>query len=334
MLSTVYFVLDNIMYWEAFRWERLDKGHIYMQKFPKGKLYAGQTTNLVQRFSKYIKLQGSNPHHTNALKKYGWNNVIVSHVLCPKYLLDTIEIFLIGAFDLTDSRKGYNKTTGGRKGYYMSKETRSIMSQKMSGENNPMYGKSHTEESRSKISGRMSGENHPLFGKGHTNESRVIMSIAKSGENHPFFGKIRPEETRAKISESKLGNSQTEETRAKISEKMIGENNHMYGKSHTEESRAAISEKLSGENNVKSKPICVFGKLYGAASTASNTLREVCDTTSKGNFMKNWVHHKKHQHNVFYVSKNFYLVMKDYTGYITHDMYTNWTTTADTDISL
>jgi len=40
------FVLDNVMFWEAFRWERLDTGYIYIQTFSNGKMYAGQTTGL------------------------------------------------------------------------------------------------------------------------------------------------------------------------------------------------------------------------------------------------------------------------------------------------
>ena len=43
------------------------------------------------------------------------------------------------------------------------------MSEVMSGENNPMYGKHHTEESKKKISenrkGKYCGENHPNYGK-------------------------------------------------------------------------------------------------------------------------------------------------------------------------
>lgn len=53
------------------------------------------------------------------------------------------------------------------------------MSEAHKGENNPMYGKKHSEEARRKISearkGKLSGENHPMWGKGY-----LI-----SGEKHP-----------------------------------------------------------------------------------------------------------------------------------------------------
>ena len=49
------------------------------------------------------------------------------------------------------------------------------MSNKFSGENNPFYGKHHTEETKKKISearkGKTQGENHPFYGKHHSQES-------------------------------------------------------------------------------------------------------------------------------------------------------------------
>lgn len=48
---------------------------------------------------------------------------------------------------------------------------------KMSGENNPMYGKNR------------SGENNPFYGKHHTEEWRQKMYERMKGENHPNFGK-------------------------------------------------------------------------------------------------------------------------------------------------
>ena len=45
----------------------------------------------------------------------------------------------------------------------------------MSGENNPMYGRT--------------GENHPMYGKSHTDETRAKMSDSKSGVNNPMYGR-------------------------------------------------------------------------------------------------------------------------------------------------
>ena len=54
------------------------------------------------------------------------------------------------------------------------------MSKLFSGENNPFYGKHHTEETKEKISKnkkrKRAGQNHPFYGKHHTEESLQKMS--------------------------------------------------------------------------------------------------------------------------------------------------------------
>ncbi|AGE56560.1 GIY-YIG catalytic domain-containing endonuclease [Acanthocystis turfacea Chlorella virus NE-JV-2] len=261
-IGKMYFVLDNVMFWEAFRWERFDTGYIYIQKFSNGKMYAGLTTNLPRRLSEYKKLKGSNKHHTRALKKH-FDAIQIAFMQCPNYLLDTIEIFLIEFYDLTDKTKGYNKQTGGRRGYRMSKETRMKMSKSHYGKKGFWSGKTLTETHRENISAASSGENNPMYGMTHTEESR-----------------------------------------AKISEKVSG--------------------KMSGGKHPRAKPFCAFGKLYDSASTASDMLRDVCNTTTIDNYMKHWAKTKKHQHNIFYVSKEFYNAMKDTSEIITLDMYMIW----------
>jgi hypothetical protein len=307
--SIAYFVLDNVMFWEAFRWERLDMGHIYIQKFLNGKMYAGMTINLKRRMNNYKNLKGSNKHHTAALKKH-IDTMQISFTQCPNYLLDAVEIFVIAFFDLTDRTKGYNKQAGGRSGVRMSKETlmnlTNAISDKLMGENHPMFGRTHTKEARIKMSLSHNGKTIPK-------ETCMKMSLSRSGELHHNFGKTLPEVTRAKISLSLTGKTQTKETRVKRSLSSTG-------KKRSKEIRA----KISGDRNPNSKPICVFGKLYGTVSMASDTLREVCDTNANGNFMKYWIQKPEHQYNIFYVTKEFYNNMKDSMEIITRDMYDNF----------
>ena len=56
------------------------------------------------------------------------------------------------------------------------------MKGKFKGEQNPMYGKHHTEESKKKISngrkGKYCGINNPFYGKHHTEESKKKLSLA------------------------------------------------------------------------------------------------------------------------------------------------------------
>jgi hypothetical protein len=194
---------------------------------------------------------------------------------------------VIEFYNLVDSSKGYNKTTGGRGGYRVSEETRRKLSISHYGEKNYWFGKRHTKESREKMSEKLRGESNHWLGKRHT-----------------------------------------EETRAKMSEKLSGKNSPWFGRKHTSESRQRMSEKHKdgknkGGKHSLAKPICVFGKIYGAASEASDILRDVCDTNNKGNFIADWVRSKRHQHNVFYISKGFYESMVDTTICITREMYNN-----------
>jgi group I intron endonuclease len=108
-----------------------------------------------------------------------------------------------------DEPKTYNilKVAGSSLGFKHSEETITKMSEaqksvERSDENNPMFGKSHSAE----IIAKMSGEFNPMFGK--------------TGESHPMFGKSHNTETKSKISEAHIGVPKTEEHKAKISKSM------------------------------------------------------------------------------------------------------------------
>ena len=79
---------------------------------------------------------------------------------------------------------------------------------RMSGENNPFYGKTHSTETRQKMSNNCpdrSGEKNGMYGRKHSEDSRKKMSESTKGtmmgDNNPSK---RPE-VREKIRQSKLG---------------------------------------------------------------------------------------------------------------------------------
>lgn len=73
------------------------------------------------------------------------------------------------------------------------------MKGKVSGENNPMFGRNHTEETKKKQSelkqGMYVGEKNPFYGKTHTEETKEKLRIANkgnwAGEKNPFYGSHR-----------------------------------------------------------------------------------------------------------------------------------------------
>jgi hypothetical protein len=68
---------------------------------------------------------------------------------------------------------------------------------KMSGENNPMYGKTVSEEIRKKISEKVKGELNPMYGRSGENAP----CYGRTGEKHPLYNTHRTDEEKKKISD-------------------------------------------------------------------------------------------------------------------------------------
>jgi NUMOD3 motif len=117
------------------------------------------------------------------------------------------------------ANKSRQKTTGF---YYAEKKF---------GEENPFYGKSHTNETKDKIS-QVGKEN-----KGWVDRRRTYQ-----GENNPFYGKTHSKEIREKL-------------RQKTLEQLSTKGHPFKGKKHSEESKAKFRENNKGEKNPN------FGKI-------------------------------------------------------------------------
>ena len=81
----------------------------------------------------------------------------------------------------------------------------------MFGENNPFFGKKHTEETRRKISDKNSG-------RIVSEEERKKRSIINSGENNPFYGKHHTDETKEKIKQTNIKNGSYERVSRRMKE--------------------------------------------------------------------------------------------------------------------
>jgi hypothetical protein len=123
------------------------------------------------------------------------------------------------------------------------KEYSLLQSQRVRGENNPMWGKTHTEQARQAIREKNTG-------KKLTEEQIARQVAAQTGRKRAPFS----EEWRAKMSESKQGEKNnrygvevSEETRRKIGDKI-------RGRKQTEEEKARRAEANRGR--VKPKMLC------------------------------------------------------------------------------
>ena len=142
-----------------------------------------------------------------AILKHGWNNF--DHEILfeglTKEEADEKEKELIDFYDSRNPEKGYNTREGGSNGP-LSEEAkeklRETMTGRYDGENNPFYGKTHSEETKRII-----------------REKNKVHSVNRdiSGEKNPMWGrKLTPEEREKR--KSMLGKHHLEETKKKMSE--------------------------------------------------------------------------------------------------------------------
>lgn len=128
-------------------------------------------------------------------------------------------------------------------------EIRIIYSKSVTGENNPMFGKHHSEETRRKISENhadVSGSNNPMFGKPRSKETKMKLSELRKGkfvgEDNPFYGKQHTKEAKQKMSEKRKG-------------KFTGKDNSFYGKKHTDETKKKLSASNSRGNSARARKV-------------------------------------------------------------------------------
>ena len=168
------------------------------------KKYIGQSVDIIHRFYEHKSDLNANKHYNthlqNAWNKYGKDNFIFYVIEeCVLNMLDEREKYYIKLFGSNMLEFGYNKNSGGKgithelieklscaatKNIWTN-ERKKQLSEKMAGENNPMYGKKHTEEAMTKIIASrfdMSGENNPMYGKHHSEETKNKISQAKKGQ--------------------------------------------------------------------------------------------------------------------------------------------------------
>lgn len=94
-----------------------------------------------------------------------------------------------------------------------------LQSEKVSGENNPMYGKSHSAEAKAKIS--------------NANKGRIQSPEEKQRQVEAMTGRKRK--------------PFSEEWKANLKKAHAGENNPMYGKAHSADTKRKISERMTGK---------------------------------------------------------------------------------------
>lgn len=157
------------------------------------KSYIGKTINSFNiRLSHHkscVNKKKSKIYFHCSIRKYGWDKVkweILEDDITDFEYLKKREQFYIKKYN-TLAPNGYNLTIGGDGtfGYKHTKETKrkvSLHHHNVKGNNNPMYGKNHSQKTKEKISkgrmGKYAGENNSFFGRKHT--SKAIEKMRKA----------------------------------------------------------------------------------------------------------------------------------------------------------
>jgi len=202
------------------------------------KAYIGQTLRDIEdRLKEHQQLSSGCRAISAAIQKHGWENFEKEWYEVPDEDLNFYEEMLVALLG-TLAPGGYNLKEGGGATGKMSEESKKKMSEALSGEKHPMYGKEHTEKAKQKMREANSGEKHPMYGKTLSGEIKKKLSEALSGEKHPMYGKTPSDKTKQKMSDARTG-----------------EKHHMYGKTHTKETKKKISKAMTGEKHHASKRV-------------------------------------------------------------------------------
>ena len=193
---------------------------VYMHKFPNNKVYIGITNRPVnvrwcQRYNRYF---------TNAVKKYGWDNI--QHIVIAENLTHTqactMEINLIASYRSNDARYGYNLTDGGEGilGFQMPEKSRKRISEALTGRHlpdsvkekisNSTKGKIVSESTKEKLREINKGRISPNKGKSMSEEQRIKISVARKGF-------VMSDEQKDKLRQVHLGKVTSDETKLKLS---------------------------------------------------------------------------------------------------------------------
>ncbi len=259
---------------------------IYKITSPIGRIYVGQSFGINGRWKTYFKLRcKKQPELYDSLLEYGVENHTfeIIHVIekCEltkleiKLELNRLEVYYIKLFDSFNTPHGLNLTSGGGSKKIVSDETRKRLreshlgqvawnkgiklpehSERMSGENNPMYGFKFSTESiieREEIKRKI--KEQKIADGTYVPITRSPEAIEKGLEtkrkieeeqkaNGTYVKPTRSVETRKKISESKKNMTQ-EEKDAATKKQLETKNNR------TQEEKDAVTAKTNATKRKK-----------------------------------------------------------------------------------
>lgn len=226
---------------------------IYKITSPSGRIYIGQSTNIVLRFNMYKLMHCKNQKILyKSLKKYGYDNHVFEIIeICDVEHLNDRERHWQDFYNVLDGGLNCKLTQCTDRMGKHSEETKIKISKSNSGKSKSNLHKENLRKAKM-------GHKNPNFGI-----KRSVNTINKIRNSN--LGQKRSLETCMNISKSKKGTKLSEETKIKIGlaskgnkyalghKKTESQKKHMSikmtGKKHSLESRALMSESQKGNTN-------------------------------------------------------------------------------------
>jgi len=211
------------------------------------KVYIGQTVNPARRWRDHqcLTKDKQEQYIHRAMNKYGIENFLFEIIAVCKTTNDAniVEMEIIKQYNSRDKNYGYNVAPGGE----------SPWNRGLPPEQQPMFGKHHSEESKLKSSISNTGKirthykvrskqikdkKYGMTGRKHSNETKEKMSVAHSNIS---------DETRAKMSKNRFGSTISTETKLKMSEAKVGKKKSEQTKQKMSKSKRKFSDSIELE---------------------------------------------------------------------------------------
>lgn len=204
---------------------------VYIHITPSNKRYVGITCQTLEQRWRNGKGYKENQPFSNAIKKYGWENI--SHILVAQGLsyddAGQMEKDLIQKYKTTDKHYGYNVCNGGEDGWvgvHHTEEAKRKMSESKKGMPSSRKGCHLSDETKRKLSESHKGKyrgisvlpKEPNPYKRKRNEIKVISHPRQYDENGKI---IFSEEHKNKISQALKGIQRSEEVRNNMSKAQV-----------------------------------------------------------------------------------------------------------------
>lgn len=188
---------------------------VYIKHFDNGKKYIGITKHFEKRMKEHERAMDNLLVH-NAMRKHKHYTEIVFESEDYNDVLEMEKIIIQNFIDLGYNLGDglYNMTLGGEG------TLGCINHADVVGNNNPMFGKTHTDEVKNKL--RLLH-----LGKKLSEETKNKISLSIRGENNPMYGKTHTEDVKRKLSFIKRKENLSKETLQKYKDSAKrGANNH------------------------------------------------------------------------------------------------------------